>query len=208
MRLRDTPTGYGWVSIILHWLAAAAIVALLFVGDSIGTQGDRMLRAHTTIALLAYLVIAVRIWWRFKEGHPGPAEGQEGWSYTVGKIVHYGLVVAMAVMLVSGPLQAWSGGMPIRVFDWFTVPPPFDHHPALFEIAHEAHVWGAITLAVGTVLHIGGVFKHTIWNRDHTLIKIFMAAKPPEDSLEENPKPAAPTQRIDVARPAEKAPGE
>jgi cytochrome b561 len=207
MRLHDTPTGYGWISIVLHWLAAAAIVALLFVGDSIGTAGDHMLRLHTTIALTAYVVIAIRIWWRFKEGHPGPEEGQKGWSFTVGKVVHYILVVAMGVMLVSGPLQAWSGGMAVRLFD-LEIPSPFGHSPALFEIAHEAHVWGAITLAVGTVLHIGGVFKHTIWNRDHTLIKIFMAAKPPEDSLEENPKPAAPTHRIDVARPAEKAPGE
>lgn len=204
MRLHDTPTGYGWVSIVLHWLVAAAIVALLFVGNSIGTVGDRMLRIHTTIAIFAYLVIAIRIWWRFKEGHPGPAEGQDGWSYTVGKVVHYILVIAMAVMLISGPVHAWSGGMAVRVFDWVTIPSPFGQSPALFEIAYEAHVGGAVTLAVGTLLHIGGVFKHTIWNRDHTLIKIFIAAKPHEEIIEL----AAPSRPIDVTKSAEEAPGE
>jgi cytochrome b561 len=200
MRFRDTPTGYGWVSIILHWLVAAAIVALLFVGDSIGSVGDPMLQVHTSIALVAYVVIAVRIWWRFKEHHPGPAEGQAGWSYTVGKVVHYILVIASGVMLISGPLQAWSGNMPIRMFNWFSIPSPFGQSPVLFEIAHNAHVSGAVTLAVGTLLHIGGVLKHTIWNRDHTLIKIFV----PERSTVETREPTSGQRPINVtSTPAE-----
>jgi cytochrome b561 len=181
MRLHDTPTGYGWVSILLHWLLVVVILALLFVGDSIEVGGDHMLRLHTSIAVTFYILIAVRIWWRLKEGHPGPLPGQEGWSFILGKIVHYILIAATGVMLFSGPIMAWSGEMPVRLFDLLTIPSPFDANPALFEVALEVHKWGAITIAVGTFLHIGGVIKHTIWNRDHTLVKMIIPAKAPAD---------------------------
>lgn len=183
MRLHDTPTGYGWVSILLHWLLVAVILALLFVGDSIEIGGDHMLRLHTSLALTFYIVIALRIRWRLREGHPGPLPGQEGWSFIAGKIVHYVLIAATGVMLVSGPIMAWSGEMPVRLFDLLTIPSPFQAHPVVFQVALEFHKWGAITIAVGTLLHIGGVIKHTVWNRDHTLVKMIIPAKPGADQI-------------------------
>ena len=35
MRVRDGQADYGWVSIGLHWLGAAVVLSMLFVGDSI-----------------------------------------------------------------------------------------------------------------------------------------------------------------------------
>jgi len=199
MRWRDTPTGYGWISIILHWLIVLAIIALLFIGDSIGEEGDYMLRLHTSIALTAYILIAIRIWWRLKQGHPGPLPGQQGWSFTLGKIVHYILIAASGVMLVSGPIMAWSGLLPIRFFGFFEVPNPIGHHLTLFDIALAAHIIGAVTLAAGTLLHIGGVLKHTIWNHDETLVKMLIPHKlaegepdlPPREAAKLKAKPAA-----------------
>ena len=75
MRTTDTRTGYGWVSIALHWTTAIIVLTLWFVGSSIqsdpGTQ-ESTLRLHTSIAITAYLLLWARVIWRLKIGHPGP----------------------------------------------------------------------------------------------------------------------------------------
>ena len=37
MRLKDTATGYGWISILLHWVTAVLILYLLYLGTTIGS---------------------------------------------------------------------------------------------------------------------------------------------------------------------------
>src|SRR5690349_20025936 len=101
---RDRDGGYGWTSIVLHWLAATAIIVLLFAGDSIGTAGEPARRVHTTIASCAWLILAARIVWRLMEGHPPPAKGQGRFSYGAAFLVHSALLAGIALMLVSGPL--------------------------------------------------------------------------------------------------------
>ncbi len=209
MRLKDYPTGYGWISILLHWLIVAAVVALLFVGDSIDVMGDPMLHIHTSIALTAYILIAIRIWWRLKQGHPGPIKGQEGWSFTLGKIVHYLLIAATGLMLVSGPVMAWAGVMPIRFYGLFEVPNPIGSNPDLFHAALFCHQVGAISLAAGTLLHIGGVLKHTIWNHDHTLVKMIHPGTPEPGMGDLTPREAAKSKASRQAgEPIHESPGE
>src|SRR5690606_11531691 len=94
MRTEDTANGYGWVSIALHWLTAIVILTIWFIGSSITAQEDmaeheRLLRLHTSIAILAYALLWVRIVWRFVKGHPGPLPGQAGLFYAIGKYTHY-----------------------------------------------------------------------------------------------------------------------
>ena len=75
MRTTDTRTGYGWVSIALHWTTAIIVLTLWFVGSSIHSDPetqDSTLRLHTSIAITAYLLLWARVIWRFKIGHPGP----------------------------------------------------------------------------------------------------------------------------------------
>ena len=114
MRTRDTRTGYGWISIALHWLTAIVILSLWFIGSSIqadvanGSQST--LQLHTSIAISAYVLIWARIVWRFMQGHPGPLTEQAGVFHTIGKYAHYIILIAVAIMLISGPLMVWSRG--------------------------------------------------------------------------------------------------
>lgn len=181
MRLEDTRTGYGWLSIALHWLTAIVVLALWFIGSSIrgesGIEQERVLRLHTSIAILAYAFLWARIIWRFKKGHPGPLEKQGGVFFLIGKYTHYVLLLAIAVMLVSGPLMVWARGASIHVLDWFAIPSPFPMSIALFEAMQAVHVWCSRVLIIGTVLHIGGVYKHAAFNQDGTFAKMLVAAR-------------------------------
>ena len=181
MRVRDTRTGYGWISIALHWLTAILILSNWFIGSSIQSDtaagSDATLRLHTSLAISAYVLLWVRIWWRFKQRHPAAMPSQAGVFYEIGKYTHYAILVAIAVMLVSGPLMVWSRGAVIHVWDWFTIPGPFGESMELYAFLHMLHVWGSRVIIVGTLLHLGGVYKHAAFNQDGTFGKMLVAAR-------------------------------
>src|SRR5580692_11602352 len=76
MRLADTQNGYGWMSIALHWTTAIIVLVMWFIGNSIavshGVDQDKLIRLHTTIAILAYALVWLRVLWRVFNCHPGP----------------------------------------------------------------------------------------------------------------------------------------
>jgi cytochrome b561 len=179
MSLKDTATGYGWISIALHWITAVWIVVLLFLGNSIETlMGDDRAAAivqHTSIAISGYALLILRIVWRFYWGHPGPNERQRGAAFTLGKWTHLIMLGALALMLVSGPLMVWAGGDDIAVFDWFVIPGPLAESFPLRDWLHRIHAGSALLVFLGILLHLGGVYKHTAFNQDGTLAKILIA---------------------------------
>jgi cytochrome b561 len=181
MRTRDTRTGYGWISIALHWLTAFWILTLFFVGSSIQADleagSESTLRLHTSIAIVGYILLWARIVWRFKQGHPDAMPGQRGVFHQIGKYTHYAILISVAFMLVSGPLMVWSRGEAIYVFDWFTIPGPYGANMDLFGFLHTIHVWGSRIIIVGTALHLGGVYKHAAFNQDGTFGKMLVAAR-------------------------------
>jgi cytochrome b561 len=181
MRTRDTRTGYGWISIALHWLTAILILALWFIGSSIQSDvaagSTDTLRLHTSIAICAYVLLWARIIWRFKQGHPDATPQQRGVFYRIGKYTHYVILTAVAAMLISGPLMVWARGEGILVFDWFTIPAPFGMNMDLYVFLHVIHVWGSRIIIIGTLLHLGGVYKHAAFNQDGTFAKMLVAAR-------------------------------
>ena len=185
MRLHDTPTGYGWISIALHWVTAVWVVALLYFGSSIdgleGTERSIAVVRHTSLAILGYVILALRIVWRLRFGHPGPNEAQRGFAYQLGKWTHMVIVIALALMLVSGPLMAWFGGREIAVYDWLAIPSPFPQSYAVSDAFHALHTACAVAILVGILLHLGGVYKHTAFNQDGTLTKMIIADRPADD---------------------------
>lgn len=171
-RWSDGPAAYGWVSIGLHWLSAAAILALLFVGGSMET-GDRSgpsptLHLHTSLALSVYVLLAARVAWRAAKGHPQRLPRQGRISYALGRWFHWALMLALAAMLVSGPLAAWSGGLPIDLWAW-RAPAATPPSPRLFALAQQVHYVAANCLGWGAVVHVLAVAKHVAVDRDGAL---------------------------------------
>jgi cytochrome b561 len=181
MRTGDTSNGYGWISIALHWLTAILVLTIWFVGSSIqmdtNVDYERVLRLHTSIAMSAYVLLWARIVWRFIKGHPGPLSRQAGVFYNIGKYTHFIMLIAIALMLLSGPLMVWSRGAAIQVFDWFVIPGPLEMNMRLYDVTHAVHVWCSRVIIVATVLHLGGVYKHAAFNQDGTFGKMLVAAR-------------------------------
>jgi cytochrome b561 len=170
------------------------IVVMLYVGSSIdslaGAERQRTLVLHTSIAITTYALLWLRIVWRFAYGHPGPLTKQGRFFFLVGKWVHILMLVALAVMLISGPLLVWTMGEPIRVFDWFAISSPLEANVELNVMLHAVHGGAAMLIFVAILLHIGGVYKHTAFNQDGTLTKMIIPARDGEAALRDADVPA------------------
>jgi cytochrome b561 len=178
VRLNDTKTGYGWISIAFHWLTAAIVIAMWTIGSLAQGEGQEggfdFVHLHTTVGMTAYVLLWARIIWRFKVGHPGPRAGQGATLYPLAKAVHYLLLAALGVALVSGPLTVWLNGDAIEVFS-FALPSPFGRLPDVQALARMVH--GITTLIVSGLiaLHVLAVIKHAVFNHDGTFDKIMVA---------------------------------
>jgi len=181
MRFKDTATGYGLISILLHWVTAILIGYLLYLGSSIdsveGADRARAIDRHTSVAIASYFVLLARIIWRFVYPHPGATDEQRSFAFTLGKWTHYAIVVAVALMLVTGPLMLFSYGHDIAVFDWFVIPSPIETSFGLAGFLHSIHTTSALFIFIAVLLHIGGVYKHTAFNQDGTLAKIIVPGR-------------------------------
>jgi len=179
--LNDTESGYGWVSIALHWITAILILYLLYLGSSIESlEGEARvlaIRRHTSVAIASYAILLGRVIWRFAQGHPKPYDEQRGWAFSLGKYTHFAMLIAVVVMLITGPLMQFSYGRDIQVFDWFTIPRPFEASHALADALHRVHRGTALFIFLSVLLHIGGVYKHTAFNQDGTLAKIIIPGR-------------------------------
>jgi cytochrome b561 len=182
-RLVDTPSTYGWISIAIHWLTAATIIALWFLGQRIESAGsidvDSRRALHVSIAASAWLVILFRIVWRLNAGHP-KVRGQTQLIHNIAKLAHYLVLGLLLLMLVSGPLMVWAGGQAISVFDTVTIAAPIGTSAELEGFAHAIHSFAARGLFVLVLLHIAGALKHLMFHSDDTIVRMLWPG-PAED---------------------------
>lgn len=162
-RLLDHADSFGWVSIIVHWVTTAIIIALWFIGRSIMEQGsieavDMRRNLHATIALSSWLLLLFRIVWRLRMHHPR-ATGQTLFIHRVARTVHYAMLVGIGVMMISGPIVYWVENDNVK------------------ELALAAHATTASILFVLVLVHIGGTLKHLIFHEDDTIVRMLWPKK-------------------------------
>lgn len=182
MRIHDRAVDYGWVSIILHWLAGIGVMVMLLVGSrlagSAGAGRAYLLNLHTTIGILAYPLLWARIAWRASRRHPGPLPSQQRNLHFIGRMTHYVMLICMALMLVSGPLTAWSSGNVVTVFGRAIIDGG-DGRSDLFLSASQIHHVVGLVLTGLVLFHIAAAIKHMAFDRDGTIEKILIAGARP-----------------------------
>lgn len=178
--LYDSDSVYGWISILLHWVTATVIIVLWFIGKSIMNASpedvDTQRQLHISIAASAWLIILIRIAWRFRSGHPH-IKGQTLFIHRVAKIAHYTTLIAVVLMLVSGPVVVWSGGHPITIFSWVSIAGPFGESDLIREFAWFVHSNSAMLLMWLVLLHVGGALKHLMFHNDDTIARMIWPGK-------------------------------
>jgi cytochrome b561 len=170
--LKNSATDYGTLSKALHWLMAAIILTLIFVGIYMAglpkeTAEEKQYAfqfygLHKSFGVIALALIVLRlIWLRISPAPKLPAAFAPKERVVV-KALQGLLYLLMIIMPVSGYLMSNAGGHPISFFGLFEMPAIVGESKALGGFAHEMHEIMGWAMLVLIVLHMAGAIKHRL----------------------------------------------
>ncbi len=173
MSAKSTADRYGSVAIAIHWITAAAILALIVLGlwaANTPDDGTRaaLLREHVPLGVAVLALTLFRIVWWFIDRRPAALAGLPRWQISVEAIVRlllYALILLLgasgiAMIALSGAGAILFGGEARSLPDFWTYPPM------------RAHFASVVALAVLLCLHIGAAAYHHVIRRDGLLARM------------------------------------
>ena len=183
MQIHDARSGYGWLSIALHWAAAISVVMLWFIGNQMtasdipADEASELLRAHTSVAVTVYLLLLFRVFRRLRLGFPGRSAGQNAVLVRIARVVHFTLLLSVLVMLFTGPLQVWLAGDAIALFNIGEITAPFAANAEAAALLNAAHVAFAKVLLVVFLIHIAGAMRQILFSEGETSNRMLVATE-------------------------------
>ncbi|MDG6774165.1 cytochrome b [Thiomicrorhabdus sp. ZW0627] len=175
MNLTNSARGYGWITIVMHWLVAVAVLGLFALGIwmvDLSYYSDWYHDApfiHKSVGVLLVGLMLFRWVWTLVNPKPAPASVSSRAVAFLISAMHAVLYLLVFLLGVSGYLISTAEGHGISVFDWFTVPALIEPFEDQADLAGEIHELLAFVLIGLVVLHALAALKHHFINRDNTL---------------------------------------
>lgn len=183
MRVRNSSSQFGMVSIVVHWLVAVVVFGLFGLGFWMVDLSyyDEWYRTgpdiHRSIGILLLLVMVFRLVWRLLNPVPRPLDSHGRFEVLAAKGAHLLLYLLIFVAMVSGYLISTADGSSISVFNWFDVPSVTGQIKGMEDTAGLVHYWTTWALVVLAGLHGLAAVKHHLFDRDDTLRRMLGAGR-------------------------------
>lgn len=183
---------YTAVAILLHWLIALGILALIVIGlimtqwpDAIGPMETfKLFQLHKSIGITVLLLVVIRILWRLTHKPLALPAAMPA----VEKGAAHGLHWLLYVLMLGLPLTGWAvvSSSPFNLPTVLYNLVPWPDLPVLPQLANKGtvshvlgwvHAYGAWTLIGLLVVHVAAVFRHQIIKRDNILARMVPGLK-------------------------------
>ena len=183
--LKDSRSGYGLISIVIHWISAALILFLFGLGIymvDLGYYDDWYHKGpelHISLGLVVLLLMFARVVWRIVNPTPEELSAKRAQNLAA-KLVKLGLYAFIFIVLVSGYLITTAEGQPASMFNLIKFPVLTELSSQNVDLAgaiHEYLAWGIVLLVA---LHVAGALFHHFVVRDRTLVRMLKPVKKSE----------------------------
>ncbi|WP_338884868.1 MULTISPECIES: cytochrome b [Xenorhabdus] len=179
MPLKNTAISFGHISIFIHWLVAFSVYGMFALGLWMVTLSyydnwyHRAPELHKSIGSLLFIVMIIRVMWRFISPPPKPLASYSLFIRISSQLMQLTLYIALFGILFSGYLISTADGQSIRIFDWFEIPATLTEQGIQADTAGVIHLYLAWIVVVLSLLHGLTALKHHFIDRDITLKRIF-----------------------------------
>lgn len=154
----------------LHWLMAAAIVAMLFIGvamvSTVSSLHALLVSIHKPLGLMILLLVVVRLWLRFYTAVPPLPGTVPGWQRRLAHLSHWMLYAMMFLQPLVGWAMQSAAGYPVSVGGAFILPPIAPVNNDWYALLRPLHSAVALLLFMTVMLHLAAALFHALVRRD------------------------------------------
>lgn len=167
MQWRDNGLGFSPVTIVLHWMVAALLVAILGLEIAMAAAPDRvadtgLAEVQNLLGLVLFLVSIYRFYARITSFHPLPVGRPNPVEVIVGRSVAAALALAMVLLPAAVWLSRAAGGAAVVLPGGHALPRLIDPAPGLKALVDTLFVIGGTAFLAGLALHLFGAWKHHV----------------------------------------------
>ncbi len=200
---RDTPESYGLVTRSLHWSVAVLMIGNFALGLLGEEENPEIYALHISLGLLTGALILFWIFWRFANPKPRSLSNSP-LERGLARGVHLALMLLVLLVVASGVGSVLGEGRPLTFFgvelvtggpraqpDIFGGAPPrygwFEEEEEFedeYGETESGEFWGELheflaqpLFLLLLALHVGGVLKHHLVDRDGTLRRMLGPAR-------------------------------
>ncbi|MFB9125744.1 cytochrome b [Paraburkholderia dipogonis] len=153
----------------LHWLMAALIVAMLFIGvimtASLSHRAS-LLNLHRPLGIAIGVLALIRLANRLSHHSPALPSDLSKWQVAAARSSHVVLYVLMLALPAVGWAMLSAGGFPVKLFGNVYLPSVIYASPITYARLHLLHEWLAFVLFSVVVAHLCAALHHAWIRRD------------------------------------------
>lgn len=167
---------------VLHWLMAAAILIMLFIGvamvSTVSSLHSLLVSIHKPLGVMILLLVIVRLWLRFTTATPSLPASIPAWQRIMAHLSHW----ALYLMMLAQPLTGWAmlsaAGYPVTLGNGIVLPPLMHVNNDWYALLRPLHTWVALALFATVLLHLAAALLHAFVLRDGVFSSMTGIRKP------------------------------
>lgn len=158
---------------LLHWVTAAMIVSMLFVGAGMVTtvsgRHAALVAMHKPLGVAVLVLACVRVVVRLSSRPPALPADLPGWQ----KFAAHGSHLVLYALMIAMPLVGWAmlsaGGYPVTLGGGVRLPSIVPADAVWFAWLRHAHRWLAYLFFATFLAHFAAALYHGMIRRDGVL---------------------------------------
>ena len=155
---------------LLHWLMAACIIAMLFIGvgmvSTVRPKYLPLISTHKTLGVVLLVLVLVRLALRLYYGAPPlPADLPRPMKLAA-NLSHQALYGLMIVMPLLGLSMLWAADYPVVLYGGIQIPALLPQSDGLHTLLWNAHFYLGFAFFALVLLHLAAALFHALIRRD------------------------------------------
>jgi cytochrome b561 len=168
--MSNAPRRFAPIQRLLHWLMAACIVAMLFIGvgmvSTVAPKYLPLILIHKTLGVTLLILVVIRLALRLHYGAPPlPADLPPAMKLGA-RLSHLALYGLMIIMPLLGLGMLWAAAYPVVLDGGIQIPALLPQSDRVHTLLWNAHFYLGFAFFALVLLHLAAALFHALVRRD------------------------------------------
>jgi cytochrome b561 len=178
--MSNVPHRFALIQRLLHWLMAACIFAMFFIGvgmvSTVAPTYPPLILTHKTLGVTLLVLVVIRLAVRLHYGAPPlPADLPPAMKLGA-RLSHLLLYGFMIVMPLLGLGMLWAAAYPVVLYGGIRIPALLPQSDRVHTLLWNAHFYLGFAFFALVLLHLAAALFHRLVRRDGVLETIALFA--------------------------------